>query len=107
MVQLTSHTAAYFELAVVIFQVIGVVALCFNRLTSVERWVGRGRVAFVFALVGLGVAGAFCGRQDSEFALFAGGSMTLLLIGMTLGGGHGYPTAPTLPRTGGEVYSAV
>ena len=38
-------------------------------------------------MVGLGVAGAMCGRHDSEFALFAGGTMTVLLIGMTMGGG--------------------
>jgi hypothetical protein len=44
-------------------------------------------MGFVIALVGLGVAGAMCGRSDSEFALFAGVSMTLLLIGMNMGSG--------------------
>jgi hypothetical protein len=44
-------------------------------------------VGFVVGMVGLGIAGALCGRHDSEFALFAGGTMTLLLIGMTSGGG--------------------
>ena len=50
------------------------------------RWAERGRVGFVIALVGLGLAGAYCGMHDSEFGLFAGGTMTALLIGMTIGG---------------------
>jgi uncharacterized membrane protein YcfT len=77
--------STWFELAVVLFQVFGVLALCLHRLTPETRWAERGRVGFVVALIGLGVAGAVCGRHDSEFALFAGGTMTFLLIGMTMG----------------------
>ena len=95
---------AWSELVVVLFQVVGVVALCLNRLISAGRWAERGRIAFVVALIGLGVAGACCGQDDSEFALFAGVSMTLLLIGMTLGSGQGCSTATVLPITGAEVY---
>ncbi len=76
-----------FEFCVVMFQVFGVAALCLNRLLPTTRWAERGRVGFVVALVGLGVAGAICGGQDSEFGLFAGATMTALLIGMTIGGG--------------------
>jgi len=76
------------ELAVILFQVCGVGALCLNRLMPMTPWGDRGRIVFVIALIGLGIAGALCGRHDSEFALFAGGTMTLLLIGMTMGSGH-------------------
>jgi hypothetical protein len=86
---------AYFEMAVVFFQVLGVAGLCTNRLADGARWARRGRSGFVVGLIGLGVAGAMCGGQDSEFALFAGGTMTLLLIGMTVGGGATASTAPT------------
>ncbi len=75
------------ELAVILFQVCGVGSLCLNRLMPTTPWADRGRIVFVIALVGLGIAGALCGRHDSEFALFAGGTMTVLLIGMTIGGG--------------------
>jgi len=78
---------AILEIIVMLFQVCGVVALCLTRLVATVRWVERGRVVFIIAMVGLGVAGALCGRQDSEFALFAGGTMTALLIGMTIGNG--------------------
>ncbi len=79
--------ASVLEMIVMAFQVFGVVSLCVTRLVSEARWAERGRIAFVIAMVGLGVAGALCGRQDSEFALFAGGTMTALLIGMTIGNG--------------------
>jgi hypothetical protein len=81
---------AVLELAVVLFQVAGVAALCLSRLLprGSSRWAARGRIGFIFAMVGLGIAGALCGRHSSEFALFAGGTMTLLLIGMTIGTGQ-------------------
>jgi hypothetical protein len=73
------------EVAIVLLQVAGVGALCLSRLFPSSRWATRGRAGVVVAMVGLAVAGAICGRQDSEFALFAGGTMTILLIGMTTG----------------------
>jgi len=63
------------EVVVILLQVCGVVALCITRLVSEARWVERGRVIFIITMVGLGVAGALCGRHDSEFALFAGASL--------------------------------
>ncbi len=86
------------EMIVILFQVCGVVALCLTRLVPAARWAERGRVVFIIAMVGLGVAGALCGRHDSEFALFAGGTMTALLIGMTIGNGASDPTASIVPR---------
>ena len=83
------------NLLVVLFQVFGVLALCLSRLHVAPHWVGRGRVAFAVALVGLGLAGALCGRHDQQFGLFAGLSITTLLIGMTVGGGH-EPEDPAL-----------
>ncbi len=86
------------EVVVMLFQVLGVATLCLTRLVPETRWADRGRIGFVFALVGLGVFGALCGRFDSEFALFAGGTMTFLLIGMIIGGGPGHATAPRVLR---------
>jgi hypothetical protein len=81
------NSEALFEGLVVLFQVCGILGLCVSRLLPRSaRWTSRGKVGFVVALVGLGIAGALCGRHDSEFALFAGGTMTVLLIGMTTGG---------------------
>jgi hypothetical protein len=77
-----------FEILVILFQVCGIMALCLNRLMPRStRWSSRGQVGAIVAMFGLGIAGALCGRHDSEFALFAGGTMTVLLIGMTMGGG--------------------
>ncbi len=86
------------ELVVMMFQVLGVAMLCLTRLVPETRWADRGRVGFVFALVGLGIFGALCGRFDSEFALFAGGTMTFLLIGMIVGSGSNHATATRVIR---------
>lgn len=86
---------ALLEGLVMLLQVAGVLGLCLSRL-SAARWADRGRVGLVLALVGLGIVGALLGRHDSEFALFAGGTMTLLLIGMTLGGGAAESAEPVL-----------
>jgi len=90
------------ELAVILFQVFGVGALCLNRLMPTTAWADRGRIVFVIALIGLGIAGALCGRHDSEFALFAGGTMTVLLIGMTMGGGPSEATGTVGRLAGAE-----
>jgi hypothetical protein len=92
------------EAAVFLFQIFGVAALCLNRLMppSAVRWVARGRVGFVVAMIGLGTAGALCGRHDSEFSLFAGGTMTILLIGMTIGNGNCATAGPPLSRVAAE-----
>jgi hypothetical protein len=102
MVWSSDRVCAWLEVAVVLFQVSGVAALCLSRLLPATRWAVRGRVGFVFALFGLGVAGALCGRHDSEFALFAGGTMTVLLIGMTMGSGHVDTTVATHGRVATE-----
>jgi uncharacterized membrane protein YcfT len=77
------------EVTVLLFQVFGVATLCLNRLLPATRWAAHSRIGSIIALVGLAVAGAFCGRHGSEFGLFAGGTMTVLLIGMTVGNGSG------------------
>jgi hypothetical protein len=84
-----------FEILVVLFQLGGVLGLCLNRLMPRStRWSSRGQVGLIIALFGLAIAGAQCGRHDSEFALFAGGTMTVLLIGMTMGSGSIEKTEP-------------
>lgn len=85
MVPFPVHLVGLLDLSVVLFQIFGVLALAVCRLHSAARWVDRGKLGLVIALVGLGVAGALCGQHDSEFALFAGLTMTILLIGMTVG----------------------
>jgi hypothetical protein len=97
---------ALLEMSVVLFQVCGVAGLCLSRLFPRTRWANRGRIGFIVALVGLGVAGALCGRIDSEFSLFAGGTMTLLLIGMTAGGGSPQRVEATLASVVGEAQLA-
>jgi uncharacterized membrane protein YcfT len=85
-----SHLSActVFEILVVLFQLCGILGLCLHRFTPrTTRWPSRGQVSLIIALFGLAIAGALCGRHDSEFALFAGGTMTILLIGMTMGSG--------------------
>lgn len=84
-----TRLCAVLELSVMLFQVFGVAALCLNRLFPATRWADRGRTGSIVALVGLAITGAVCGRQASEFALFAGVTMTILLIGMTTGNGCG------------------
>ncbi|MGC8641358.1 MAG: hypothetical protein ACP5XB_15950 [Isosphaeraceae bacterium] len=93
---------AVFEILVVFFQVCGIMGLCLNRLVPRSTWSFRGKIGFIVALFGLGIAGALCGRHDSEFALFAGGTMTVLLIGMTIGGGAIDTTEPAPSCMGPE-----
>ncbi|HEX3449275.1 MAG TPA: hypothetical protein VHS97_13530 [Isosphaeraceae bacterium] len=97
MVSLSLRISAILELVVILFQIVGVAALCVSRLlpSTRARWANRGRVGFVVAMIGLGFAGAVCGGQDSEFGLFAGGTMTILLIGMIVGNGHTDATVAT------------
>lgn len=80
----SNQVSDFLEIAIILFQVGGVLALVIHRLAPASRWANRGRAGAILAVVGLGVAGAVCGRHDSEFALFAGATMTFLLIGMTI-----------------------
>ena len=93
---------AWLELAVILFQVFGVASLCINRLAPATRWSEWGRIGFVTAMIGLGIAGALRGGQDSEFSLFAGGTMTILLIGMTIGSGYAHTIDTTHLRARSE-----
>jgi hypothetical protein len=94
-----ANLCAIFEVLVVLFQIFGIMGLCLNRLMPRSTaWSSRGQIGSIIALVGLGIAGALCGRHDSEFALFAGGTMTVLLIGLTIGGGTIDKNEPARPR---------
>ncbi|QDV38169.1 hypothetical protein [Tautonia plasticadhaerens] len=92
----SSRPGIVFDLLVILFQVFGVLALVLSRLFATPRWSERGQWAFMVAVVGLGVAGALSGNQDSEFGLFAGLTMTTLLIGMTVGGGRDAADTPAV-----------
>jgi hypothetical protein len=74
-----------FESLVMLFQLIGLASLILSRLLPQNRWTGRGRAVFIVALLGLGVAGAICAHHRSSMGLFAGGTMTFLLVGMIAG----------------------
>jgi hypothetical protein len=102
MVWSSLHLCGMLEFAVMLFQIFGVVALCVHRLLPETRWAERGKNGYIIALIGLGIAGALCGPYDSEFALFAGGTMTVLLIGMTIGSGPGESTGTTRGRVVAE-----
>ena len=92
-----------FEVLVILFQVCGIMGLCLSRLMPRSTaWSSRGQVGSIIALFGLGIAGALCGRNDSEFALFAGGTMTVLLIGMTMGSGSIELSEPAVPAVTSE-----
>ncbi len=93
---------AVLELLVMFFQVCGIMGLCLSRLMPRSAWSYRGKIGFIVALFGLGIAGALCGRHDSEFALFAGGTMTVLLIGMTIGSSSIDANEPVPTRMGTE-----
>src|SRR4029077_8116558 len=96
-------SCSVFEILVVLFQVCGIMGVCLNRLMPRStRWASGGRAGFIIALFGLGIAGALCGRHDSEFALFAGGTMTVLLIGMTIASGSTEKSDPARPHSTAE-----
>lgn len=93
------RACALVECLVMVLQFVGLASLCLSRLMPATAWASRARCVLLLAIVGLGLAGAFCGQQDSEFALFAGGTMTLLLIGVIAGGGATPTTArPARPE---------
>ncbi len=95
----SARICACLEMAVVLFQIFGVFCLCLSRLMPATILAKLGRVGYIIALVGLGATGALCGRHQSEFALFAGASMTLLLIGMIAGSSPTHSAAPGGRRT--------
>lgn len=86
-----ARVRAALEFGVIFFQVGGVAALLLSRMLPNSCWADRGRVAFVGAMIGLGVAGVLCAWFGSEFALFAGGTMAVLLNVVILGIGHCHP----------------
>jgi hypothetical protein len=94
------------ELFVILFQVFGVAGLCLSRLLPGSRWARHGRIGLLVAVIGLAFAGAVCGRHESEFALFAGGTMTVLLVGMIVGGAPVDISGPPLGHIAAESYRA-
>lgn len=96
-------SCAVLEALVMAFQVIGVASLCLTRFLPGTVWAYRGRRVFVISLMGLGLTGAMCGAYDSSFALFAGATLTALLIGMIAGGTPIDLIAPTVRRASADV----
>jgi hypothetical protein len=94
----SARICTYLEMSVIVLQVFGVLCLCLSRLLPATLWARVGPVGYVVALVGLGLTGALCGCHQSKFALYAGASMTILLIGMIAGNGSIDVTASTRSR---------
>lgn len=80
------RVTALIECCVLACQLAGALALIVTRLLPTTRLARGARLVFVLAMIGLAAGGAICGSQDSDFGLFAGGTMTVLLIGMITGG---------------------
>ena len=79
------------ERAVIVFQIAGVAGAMLARLAHSRPWAYTGRVAFAIAMCGLGLSGLLSAYHGSGFALFAGGTLTVLLNVAILGGAAAHP----------------
>lgn len=79
------------NVTVVVLQITGLASFLLTSFFPGGQLARRGQHGFVTAMLGLGVAGSLCAWYGSEFALFSGGSMAVLLNGVILGSGtsHG------------------
>jgi hypothetical protein len=76
------------EMTVMAFQVAAVLALAWSRLAPRS---GAASGALLTSQVALGVAGSVCAGFESGFALFAGATLVVVLLGTILGpSGHGF-----------------
>jgi len=69
------------ELLVMALQLVGVLTLAWLKLAPGNVWAEWGLMGIQ---VGLGIAGAACAGFESGFALFAGATLVLLLLGATI-----------------------
>lgn len=76
------------ELLVMALQLVGVLALAWQKLSPGNTWAEWGLMGIQ---VSLGLAGAFCAGFESGFALFAGATLVLLLLGATIHTEHVTP----------------
>ena len=90
-VQFNTQFRGWLERCVIALQVLAVFTLCQSRLFPKSRWSGLGRFGFATALVGLGLSGTLCAAFGSEFALFAGGAMAILLNLIIIGSVQSHP----------------
>lgn len=72
---------------VVALQLVAIAAFVLAQFGTATRWARLGRFAFVAAMIALGLAGILCAGYTSEFALFAGGTLAVLLVLANLGAG--------------------
>jgi hypothetical protein len=83
---------AYFEIGVILFQCAGVATLLLSRLVPTNtRWRSPGHKAFVGSLSGLGVSAVLCAWYASDFALFAGCALAILLSIVIFGDSRARP----------------
>lgn len=88
--------AVVLETLVLLFQVVGVGGLLLSRVFPSSRWAARGKIVVMGALIGLALAGSICSPVKSGMGLFAGGTITVLLVGMISGGSAHRAIDPTV-----------
>jgi hypothetical protein len=106
-IALHARTRAWLDLAVVVFQVSSVATLLLSRLLPRSPWADRGRLAFLASMVGLGATGTVCAWYGSDFSLFAGGTMAVLLNIVILSKGAPEASRPALLRCSAEGFMTV
>jgi hypothetical protein len=94
----TSRPGFVFESLVMLFQMVALTTLVLARLLPRHRWTHFGKAVFTWAIVGLGVAGSICAHHQSTMGLFAGGSVTFLVVGM-IAGNHAAASERTTPQS--------
>jgi hypothetical protein len=90
------RSGSLLETLVLLVQVAGIGGLLLSRLVPATPWAWRGRVVVVLALVALALLGSACNPHSSGMGLYAGGTMTVLFVGMISGGSHPSATDSTL-----------
>lgn len=73
------------ERSTVALQVLAVATLCLSRFLPACRGANATRRGFVASMVGLGAVGVGCAGYASPFALYAGGTMAVLLNVVIMG----------------------
>jgi hypothetical protein len=76
------RTRRMLETAVMALQVVGALALVWSKLEPAS---GLAAWTLVGAQIGLGTIGIVCARLGSDFALFAGATLVVLLLGTIFG----------------------
>jgi hypothetical protein len=87
------------EVAVMTFQVVGALTLAGIWLAPMGFRHDRQNALMLCTQVALGIAGGICASFDSRFALYAGATIVVLLLGVIFSaGGEASPSTARSPR---------